>query len=369
MVEPVRRSVVISAVNIRKGGTLTILQDCLRYLSGRKDLQVTALVHDASLCRFSGIDYIEIPWSTDSWVKRLWCEYFTMHRISRSRPEADLWFSLHDTTPRVRARRQAVYCQTSFPFLKPLLQDWKMDYKIALFSLLTRFAYRIHIRRNRYLVVQQPWMREGLSRLVRFPTGRIIVAPPALATPSVPETGLDTIPLFLYPSTPDCHKNFETVCQAARMLEQRLGKNRFRVVLTVSGEENRYARWLHDQFADVSSIDFHGFMSQDELYRYYGRATCLVFASRVETWGLPISEFFPTGKPMLLPDLPYARCTASGAPAVHFFQVRDARGLSTLMEKVIRKDDRPFSPVPAAAIQPPLARDWEDLFTLLLSSE
>jgi hypothetical protein len=114
----VKTHIVISAVNIRKGGTLTVLRDCLRYLSGRPDLRVTALVHQRELCDFPGVDYIEIPWSIEGWGKRLKCEYRTMRGISEKLQPVDLWLSLHDTTPNVVAKRQAVYCQTSFPFLK-----------------------------------------------------------------------------------------------------------------------------------------------------------------------------------------------------------------------------------------------------------
>ena len=71
MDNPVRRTVVISAVNLRKGGTLTVLRDCLQYLSSRKDLQVTAIVHKRELCDYPCIDYIEIPWSIKGWGRRL----------------------------------------------------------------------------------------------------------------------------------------------------------------------------------------------------------------------------------------------------------------------------------------------------------
>ena len=71
MDNPVRRTVVISAVNLRKGGTLTVLRDCLQYLSSRKDLQVTAIVHKRELCDYPYIDYIEIPWSIKGWGRRL----------------------------------------------------------------------------------------------------------------------------------------------------------------------------------------------------------------------------------------------------------------------------------------------------------
>ena len=115
-----------------------MLRDCLQYLSGRKDLHVTALVHRKELCDYPGIEYIELPWSIEGWIKRLQCEYITMHRISKQLPETDLWLSLHDTTPRVMAKQQAVYCQTSFPFMKTTLRDFRMDPKIPIFALFTR---------------------------------------------------------------------------------------------------------------------------------------------------------------------------------------------------------------------------------------
>ena len=369
----VRRNIVVSAVNIRKGGTLTILRACLLYLAGRSDLHVTALVHDKALCDAPGIDYVEIPWSTRSWIHRLWCEYMTMARISKTLPETELWFSLHDTTPRVYARRQAVYCHTSFPFMKPCLRDFRMDFKIPLFALLTRFAYRFRVRHNAFLVVQQQWMREGLARVTGFPTDRIIVSPPVSGAGFLPDSGVlqgkgEKIPIFLYPSTPDCHKNFETLCEASRMLEELMGPGRFRTVLTVSGEENRYARWLHGRYGRVASIDFHGFMAKADLQEHYARSAALVFPSRVESWGLPISEYRATGKPMLLADLPYARETASGCRCVAFFPALSAERLSVLMESILERDLSVFEAVDEQHPAPPYAPGWEALFDCLLEA-
>jgi glycosyltransferase involved in cell wall biosynthesis len=321
------------------------------------------------LCDYSGIDYIEIPWSIDSWFKRLKCEYITMHRISRQLPETDLWFSLHDTTPRVVAKRQAVYCHTSFPFMKPTWQDFRMDAKIPLFSMFTRFAYRWNVRKNRYLVVQSQWMRKGMAALLHLPEDRFIVFPPAFRSLPIPSIPLASPPAFLFPSTPDVHKNFETLCEAARMLEDRLGKDRFRVVLTVKGDENRYAAWLRREWGDVVSIDFHGLMSRGELARAYGEAACLVFPSRAETWGLPISEFLPTGKPMILADLPYAHETAAGASWVAYFPVTDVAALASIMENYLCGGLMGFQGVPVSSFQPPHVSDWEMLFRVLLDNK
>lgn len=334
------RVIVVSAVNIRKGGTLTILRECLQYLSKQEGLKVYALVHDRRLCDYPGIDYLEFPWTIKGWGRRLWCEYVTMHRVSldierQEGQEIDTWLSLHDTTPRVKAKHREVYCHTSFPFLEWNLRDLVMDPKIPLFAMFTRFAYRINIHRNDCLIVQQEWFRDGLSRITGFPKEKIRVIPPKVSVDGVvPETISSELPVFLYVSTPDCHKNFETLCEAARLLENEVGTDKFRVVLTISGEENRYARWIKKRWGMVPSIEFAGLMSREKLFGYYKASSCFVFPSRVETWGLPITEYMLlNGGRMILADLPYAHET-SREQAV-FFPATDALRLKELMYESI----------------------------------
>ena len=358
--------VVISAVNIRKGGTLTVLKHCLGYLSTRNDLDVTALVHRASLCDCPGIDFIEIPWSTKSWIHRIWCEYVTMHRISRRLQHPTLWLSLHDTTPNVIAQSQAVYCHNSFFMLHILARDWVMNPKIPLFALFTKWIYKVNAGRNKYLVVQQDWMRMSLSRALRFPKDRIILSPASFVARDIEDRSQEeAVPVFFYPSSPDCHKNIETACCAAQLLERRQGKGRFKLILTIDGTENRYAKWLWKKYSKVESIVFYGYMTEEEMYRHYSKASCLVFCSRVETWGLPISEFKQSGKPMILPDLPYAWETASGAKSVRFFPCLSAYSLTAAMSDLLDGAAR-FKPVPVRNYAKPFAASWDEMFEIIL---
>ena len=370
MIQSLPRTIVVSAVNIRKGGTLTILRSCLAYLATRKDLHVTALVHRRDLADFPGIDYIELPHTTDSWLKRLRCEYRDMLPISRQLAPVDLWLSLHDTSPRVEASRQAVYCHTSFPFLKTRLRDWRMDWKIPVFAHLTKYVYRHRVRANDFLIVQQEWFRDGLARLTHFPKERIIVAPPAVRCIEPGTTAPENdIPMFIYPATPDCHKNFEVVCRAAERLERLLGQNQFRVLFTFRGDENRYASWLKKRWGHLSSLDFRGLMAREELDLTYRQAACLVFPSRIETWGLPISEFKPAGRPMILADLPYAHESAAGAVCVAFFPPDNADLLAERMNEVIRNQFCNFAEIPPRTAVPPRADDWQQLFDFLLQRD
>lgn len=368
------KTVVVSAVNVRKGGTLTILRDCLACLSTLPtgEYHVVALVHSVRLLDFPNIKYVEVPWSVKSWLHRLWCEYVTMNQISHRLGDIDLWLSLHDTTPRVHARRQAVYCQTSFPFLKWRWADLKYDYKIVLFSLLTRFAYRVNVRKNQYLVVQAEWLRHGLSRMLNVPQEKFVVFPPLHDGRDIKEKtqGGGELPgtyRFIYAATPDCHKNFEIVCKSADYLETKLGQGKFCVLLTISGTENKYARNLWQRYRHVQSIRWCGFLPYDRLFELYGQTDCLVFPSRIETWGLPISEYASWGHVMLLADLPYAYETAAGCTHVAFFDVDDAYGLAAKMECLISGDTSILGTVPSRVLQRPFVQDWKALLDLLLS--
>ena len=113
------RTIVVSAVNLNTGGTLTILRDCLQYLSGlaeKENCRIVALVYKKELAYYPNIEYVEIQWSKKAWIMRLWCEYVTMRKISKRLAPVVLWLSLHDTTPNVVADRRAVYCHNPFPF-------------------------------------------------------------------------------------------------------------------------------------------------------------------------------------------------------------------------------------------------------------
>lgn len=365
------KTIVVSAVNLRKGGTLTILKDCLQYLSALAamgEYRIVALVHKRELCDYPGIEYIEMPWTLKSWFARLWCEYVTMYSVSKNLAPVYLWLSLHDTTPRVKAERRAVYCHNPFPFLNWKWREWFMNYRIVCFACFSKYIYQTNIHKNYKVIVQQQWLKDEFKKMFNLKERDVIVAlPSAPTTPIVPEEKMTDEYVFFFPSFCDIHKNFETLCQAARLLEEEVGKGRFKVALTIAPNQNKYTEWLWKNWGDVSSIEFAGFLPREELYRRYGEADCLVFPSRVETWGLPISEFAVTGKPMLLADLPYAHETAAGSMQTAFFQPQDAGQLKNMMRCLMEGDNSMLHSIERKSIEEPKAESWKELFDLLLS--
>lgn len=363
------KTIVISAVNIRKGGTLTILKECLSYLSTQNNrYKVIALVHNKELCLYPNIKYIEMPWTIKSWSKRLYAEYVEMNKISKEIGDIDLWFSLHDTTPRVKAKRQAVYCQTSFPFYPTKIKDFFFDPKIPLFSLFTKYVYKINIKRNKYLVVQTSWLRDGFSKMFGIAKDKFIVARPNLPEISINNNleKIDKKYKFIYPATADVHKNFQVLCEAAKLLDDKLPKDKFELYLTINGTENKYSNFIYNKYKEVPSIKFFGMMTREDLFNKYTEVDALVFPSQIETWGLPISEFMATDKPLLLSNLPYAHETSAGAEKAAFFDPNNPNELAKLMESLINNDDSFLSKNPAITIKEPKADNWAEIFDILI---
>jgi glycosyltransferase involved in cell wall biosynthesis len=138
------------------------------------------------------------------------------------------------------------------------------------------------------------------------------------------------------------------------------------VWLTFSGEEGKYAHRLVTRYGHLPNVRFLGKLTRDQVFERYEMVDCLVFPSLLETWGLPISEFKSTGKPMLLADLPYARETVGTYANVHFFDPHSSRDLALLMRQLSSGVLRASVSV-EQVIAPPYAADWRQLFQLMLN--
>lgn len=371
-----KKTIVVSAVNLNRGGTLTILRDCLSYLSllaSQGEYRVIALVYDKELALYDHIEYIEMKWPKKSWVNRLFCEHLYMYRISKSIQPIYLWLSLHDTTPWVQADRHAVYCHNPFPFYAWKWSDLYMNYKILLFAWFSKFIYQVRIKQNKYIIVQQQWLKDAFSRMFHLDKSSIIVSPPTELESDESinlerkKTKDDKYHFLFAAAGANPHKNYELLCEAARLLEMKVGANRFKVTITLNGDENRYGRWLLKKWGTVKSIHFSGILSRDRLFSTYETTDCLVFPSKVETWGLPISEFGKYHKPMLLADLPYAHETGAGYEKVAFFPADNAQILAEFMYKLIEGDQSFLRPTPKVHLEPPVTTSWKEMFRVLLS--
>jgi glycosyltransferase involved in cell wall biosynthesis len=361
---------LISAVNLNEGGPLSILKDAannfVEYFIS--DYKLVLLVHNKNLldniCLNQSVEVYEYAYPKKSWFLRLWFEYVHCYFISK-KIKPYLWFALHDITPNVECTNKILYYHNPAPFYKLSIREAWIEKSLIFFNLFYSLFYRINIHTNKYVIVQQQWIREEFEQ--RYNLKNVIVSYPNAWINEKINMNVSAINnkfCFFYPSLPRVFKNFEVLLEAAATLEKL--HYDFEVVLTFDGSENKYASKLVKKYSYLSCIKFVGIQKREELSALYNYASCLVFASKLETWGLPITEMKLFNKPMLLADSKYAHETVGNYHKACFFEPDDPVQLGELMKKAI-KGTLEFHTSEFMSPQPPFTKTWKELFSLILT--
>ncbi len=316
------KTLVVSAVNIVDGGALTVLKDVLNAFSKvrKGTTRIVFLVSNREVVNekdYSSLDFIYFPRSKTSWFYRVFYEYFYFYFLSRSL-KVDSWLSLHDMTPNVCAAKRYVYCHNASIFHDFPVKDLFLDPKQFLFSRLYKYLYKVNIKKNDCVFVQQGWMADEFASI--FKLANLIVAEPDVSLFSVAGDNIAQdvvvgreggVSLF-YPAFPRYFKNHKLLFSASRKLH---GVN---FLLSITGEENSY---IKDVMRDgpFESCSLLGRLTLSQVYGYYRCCDALVFPSLLETWGLPLTEVKEFKKPIIAADLPYAHETVGDYPFVYWF--------------------------------------------------
>lgn len=368
------RHLVVSAVGLTEGGTLTVLIDSLDAAAATlgDEWRITALVHDRRLIANPRVQTIAFPRAKRRWANRIWLEWVGLRGLSREL-KADLWLSLHDMTPLVEAKRQAVYFHNPSPFYRPSLTEARFDPVFFAFNKLYMRLYAKFVHRNDAIIVQQSWLRDAFRRRLGHPN--IVVAHPtgqAMKGGAARRTGAVTLrrptpdrPLrLLYPALPRVFKNVEVLCEAWKLLPPELARL-VDLRLTFDGEEGRWARELADRYGGLTGVNLLGRRDRAQMTAEYEGCDLVLFPSRLETWGLPISEAKSFGKPLLVADLPYAHETVGTYDAVSFAVPDDVGAWADQFRSMATGRWTPQGQV-AAPPAPPFFSDWPSLWRYLV---
>jgi len=363
-----KKSIVLSGVNLINGGTLSIFKDCLSYASSclAQKYNIIALVNDKNIFTDKNIEYFEYPISKKSWLIRLYYEWYYFHKISK-KIKPYLWFSLHDITPNIVAQKKAVYCHNPAPFYKLKSNEIFLDIKFTLFNLFYSSLYRINIKNNSWVIVQQEWLRKEFNK--RYNINNIIVAHPNIKILSKNEkkqAAKNNKKIFFYPTFARFFKNIELICQASSILEKNVCSN-YEIWITISGYENKYSRNIVENYSNNRSIKFIGKQAREKIFELYDEVDYLIFPSKLETWGMPISEFKAFKKPILVADLPYAHETIGRYEYAKFFDPSNPEILANYM-KILLYGKLEFDKSDFVEPQQPFAENWGQLFKILLNN-
>jgi len=363
------KTIVLSGINLFRGGTLKVMQDCIAAFSAQSgdEYMIYALVHDEKqFPELKNVTYYSFPNSRKSWLYRLYYEYIGFKKLSKEwKPY--IWFSLHDATPNVIAEKRMVYCHNPFPFYHAGIRGFFIQLSIFMFSIFSKYIYKINIKKNKWVIVQQEWLRKAFREM--YSIQNIIVALPVQESittiiPSVQNKLQNNRTIFFYPATPMIHKNFEVIGKAVHLLEK-AGISDFEVILTLDGTENKYASLIYDKYRSLKKLRFVGALTREEVDTFYRYSDCLLFPSKVETWGLPVTEAKEYGNSILIADLPYAKESVGKYDKAKFFDPDNAAQLANDMKTLIQ-GVLTYDKTEPVKYQEPFTRNWDELIQFLL---
>jgi glycosyltransferase involved in cell wall biosynthesis len=347
------------------------MQDCVAAFSAcaGNEYTIIALVHDEKqYSEYENVTYISFPKSRKSWFYRLFYEYVGFKKLSKKwKPYC--WFSLHDTTPNVIAEKRMVYCHNTFSFYHAGVKGLFTQPSIFMFSLFSKYIHTINIKKNDWVVVQQEWLRKAFQQI--FSIDNIVVSLPVRENnpkiiPAEKNKRQQAKTIFFYPATPMIHKNFEVICKAVALLEK-AGISGFEVVLTLDGTENKYARNIYDKYKSLNNLRFVGLLKRERVDDYYRDCDCLLFPSKIESWGLPVTEAKEYNKSILIASLPYAWESVGKYAKAKFFDPDNAMQLADYMKETILNTIN-YDETRAVEYQEPFTRNWEELARFLLTN-
>lgn len=340
-----KKTIVVSGINLFEGGTLRVYYNfCDEIIDAHLDEEyhIILFVHKLSLFEKyrDHFEIIELPDSRKSWLNRIKYEYFYFKKYSKDK-DISLWISIHDTTPRVYAEHEVTYFHNPTFAHKADKNDFKYSKKVFLFSLFYKYLYKLNVKSNDFVVVQQDWIAQSISSVLKLDVSRIIVMP---AEHKIEIYKVDSLVktspyMFFFPSVGRHFKNFEVICEASRILNKKGYGDLFQIYLTIDGSENLYTKEIIDEYGNEKNIHFCGLLSMEHVFEYYKKASCLIFPSKMETWGLPISEAKQYSLPILVADLPYAHETVGNYDRVCFFDEKNANELAEYMLRAIKGED------------------------------
>lgn len=334
------KTIVVSGVNLVEAGPLVVMKECLKALAIRDDVKIIAIVNNSELYKdlpnLSAIEFISFSMPKKNWLLRVFFEYIYLYFYSRSL-SIDIWLSMHDMTPWVKAKKQFVYCHNPAIFFKVSFKEAFFEPTFFLFSKFYQLIYKYRIHKNAYVIVQQQWIAQEFKK--RFGIKRVLVAYPILEKikNAIAQKNHSEKIIIFYPAIPRVFKNFEVIINACELLENKgvILKKHIEFQFTFDGTENRYALAMAKRCFDKEYIRLLGVLPHNEVLTHYNTADALIFPSKLETWGLPISEAKALGKPIILADLPYAHETMGSYDKACFFNPYLAAELALLLERLI----------------------------------
>jgi glycosyltransferase involved in cell wall biosynthesis len=283
--------IIVYDVPAASGGALSILKDF--YEEVKTSTNTTEWIFVVSTDQIKSTENIKVlnySWIKKSKLHRLLFDYVTAPYLVR-KIKADKIFSLQNVTVPFTGVKQILYIHNALPFTNKKMK-FKEDKSAWVYQNVIGRKIISSAKKADRIIVQNNWMKEKCKIITNKKDEDIEVVAPGIAGVLPDEyftPDLESLPTFFYPAGVGVYKNHTLILEACRELKKIINKD-FKVLFTLTGKENAYAKDLYDETQKENlPIHFAGAMSREDVYSQYQKSI-LLFPSYIESFGLPLLE-------------------------------------------------------------------------------
>jgi len=328
-------NILVYDVAASESGALSILKEYYAKYANVNDYnKFFFVISTPKLDNTSNITVLRYPWVKKSWLHRVYFDYICAPKIIK-KYKIDRVLSLQNILLPRTSLSQTLYLHQPLPFV---------DYHFGFFENTLFWTYqniigkiiKNSVRKADKVIVQTKWMREACVKQCYIHIEKIVVESPQIDKINIKkyvETKDNKI-TFFYPATALSYKNHITLLKACKIIKD-MGIVNYKVILTITGKENKLARELYEfvQNNDLP-VEFRGVMSSEKVYDMYTKSV-LIFPSYIETFGLPLLEGKLSGCPIIAADTVFAREILDEYRNVSWFQSGDEGKFAELMSNCL----------------------------------
>lgn len=277
------------------------------------------------------VKVVKFPEGSDGYWKRAITEATKVERCLK-KFGADIVISMPNMRIIGCSMNQAIYLQQSLPFQKEKKFSFikKEERGYAFRQYIQGQFIKNSIRKAKMVFVQTEWMQKAVQKVCNgVPV--VSIGYPEKDVEENPERTASAVSKdFFYPCGPAIYKNISVIVKAVNRLTQKGWKFKFYITLT----QEEMLRLTNEKPIDERVFQYLGRISPEEVQKRYAKST-LVFASYIETVGLPLVEARETGTWIIASDCPFSHEVLDAYPNIDFFPYDDDKKLADNMEKVL----------------------------------
>lgn len=274
------------------------------------------------------IKVLSFPWVKKTWLHRIVFDFICTRKLIKKN-NIDYIFSLQNIGVLFTNTPQAIYLHQALPYSKQRIK-LSESIKIWIYQNVISKLISKSIKKAEKVIVQTQWMKDAVISKEKVNASKIeIVSPNYEVTASKKFLQSNYQNTFFYPAANYIYKNHIVVFQAVNLLLDS-GINNFKVILTLDESSlPKNCRELHSKCKD--NIVLLGRISNEKVLDLY-TSSVLIFASFIESFGLPLLEARSTDTPIIVSDMPYSREILKGYDKAQYFEYCDSKELSLLIK-------------------------------------